>query len=800
MAGLNSTLAERTQGALRGRFEVEREIGRGGMATVFLARDPRHDRPVAVKVLHPDLAAAIGTDRFLREVRITARLSHPHILPLLDSGEGEGLLYYVMPFVEGESLRARLDRQGALPVQEALTIAREVADALGFAHGRGIVHRDIKPENILLDSGHALVADFGIARAFDEASVADRVTVTGIAVGTPLYMSPEQAEGRREVDARSDIYSLGRVLYEMLAGAPPFTGPTAHAILARRLSAPAPSVRLTRDSVPESLDATVQRALARSPGDRFQTTAELAQALALVAPGSDRAATPPAITTHPLVRAPSWGAAAIAITALVLALGIWAILGRDADQANGPGGSETASIAVLPFVNLSADAEHQYFADGLTDELITTLSRVKGFQVPSRTSSFAFKQADLDVREIGRRLDVRSVLEGTIRRGEGRVRVSVRLVSVSDGFQQWSNTYEEDAQDALQIQESIARAIVETLQGQLGSAAHAVTRGGTTDPEAYDLFLRALFFRQQSTEQGMLESVKHYRAALERAPDFARAHAALAEAYCIIGYYGFRPPSEVFTAAALAAREALRFDPELAAAHNALEYVALYYDWDWALADREFRRSIALDPNYGLVRQWYGNFLTAMGRFDKAEEEMRRSQALDAFRTMPRAVIGWVWFYKGDFERAVALLDSVIAVSPGSAVMHRWRAQALEMLGRYRDALAAYQRSVELSGEGGEFLAGLARGHALLGERAEAERLLARLAGERAVPTFEIAKVHLALGDRAGALSWLERAFEARSHSMVFLGVDPQLAPLRGDPRFEQLVTRMAFPTQVSGR
>ncbi|MBA3639612.1 MAG: serine/threonine protein kinase, partial [Acidobacteria bacterium] len=348
---MNSTLAERTQGALRGRFEVEREIGRGGMATVFLARDPRHDRPVAVKVLHPDLAAAIGTDRFLREVRITARLSHPHILPLLDSGEGEGLLYYVMPFVEGESLRARLDRQGALPVQEALTIAREVADALGFAHGRGIVHRDIKPENILLDSGHALVADFGIARAFDEASVADRVTVTGIAVGTPLYMSPEQAEGRREVDARSDIYSLGCVLYEMLAGAPPFTGPTAHAILARRLSAPAPSVRLTRDSVPESLDATVQRALARSPGDRFQTTAELAQALALVAPGSDRAATPPAITTHPLVRAPSWGAAAaIAITALVLALGIWAIRGRDADQANGPGGTETASIAVLPFV------------------------------------------------------------------------------------------------------------------------------------------------------------------------------------------------------------------------------------------------------------------------------------------------------------------------------------------------------------------------------------------------------------------------------------------------------------------
>ncbi|MBA3559905.1 MAG: serine/threonine protein kinase [Gemmatimonadaceae bacterium] len=310
-----TNLTDRTRAALRDRYEVEREVGRGGMATVFLARDTRHDRPVAVKVLHPDLAASLGTERFLREVRTTARLSHPHILPLLDSGESDGLLYYVMPFVEGESLRARLERQGALPIPDALGIAREVADALGYAHGRGIVHRDVKPENILLESGHALVADFGIARAVGEAA-ADRVTATGLAVGTPQYMSPEQLEGRRDVDPRSDLYSLGCVVYEMLAGAPPFSGPTTHAILARRLTEPAPSVRKERDTVPATLDAAVQRALARTPADRFQTAAELAVALDLGASSA-----PPGARVGR--RQNSWWLGALAAAVALIAVLAW---------------------------------------------------------------------------------------------------------------------------------------------------------------------------------------------------------------------------------------------------------------------------------------------------------------------------------------------------------------------------------------------------------------------------------------------------------------------------------------------
>ena len=528
-----TNLTDRARAALQGRYEIEREVGHGGMATVFLAHDPRHDRPVAVKVLHPDLAASIGAERFLREVRITAQLSQPHILPLLDSGESDGLLYYVMPFVQGETLRARMDRQHELPIVDALAITREVADALGYAHGRGVVHRDIKPENILLESGHALVADFGIARAVNEA-VPDRLTATGFAVGSPRYMSPEQSEGQRDVDARSDLYSLGCVLYEMLAGTPLFSGRTTQAIMARRFTEPAPSVRRTRESVSPALDAVVRRVLERTPADRYQTASELTSALATVG-----TATPPEPVA---VVARSRGrvaviAAGLAALLMIAAIGWWSVK-RPASPAAGGG---AVTIAVLPLVNLSADAEHQYFADGLTDELITSLSRVEGLQVASRTSSFAFQQQKLDVREIGRRLGVHSVLEGSVRRGDGRIRVSVQLVTVADGYQRWSQVYQREAEHALVIQEEIALAIVETLKGRLGSGQRAVARGGTTDPQAYDLYLRGLFFRQRRTEDGIRRAVGHFTEAVRRAPDFARAHMGLAESQAVLGFYEYEP-------------------------------------------------------------------------------------------------------------------------------------------------------------------------------------------------------------------------------------------------------------------
>lgn len=568
----------------------------------------------------------------------------------------------------------------------------------------------------------------------------------------------------------------------MLAGAPPFSGPTAQAIMARRFTEPAPSVRQARESVSPGLDAVVRRALERTPADRYQTAAELAVALAPVTE----------TLPEPVRRRSGWRFAAISVAlvaSIVGALAWWQVRRGATPSADG----SVATIAVLPFANMSADAEHQYFADGLTDELITSLSRVEGLQVASRTSSFAFKQQELDVREIGRKLDVHSVLEGSVRRGDGRIRVSVQLVTVADGYQRWSQAYERDAQHALVIQEEIAGAIVETLKGRLGSGKREAIRVGTTDPEAYDLYLRGLFFRQRSTEEGQRRAIEHFLAAVERAPDFARAHTALAEAYAITGYYKFGPAGEVFPAAARAASEALRLDPGLGAPHTTLGYVALYYDWNLPRAEQEFRRAIEKDSTYGMAHQWYANYLVAMGRFDEAERETRRAQMLDPFRIIPKAVLGWVWLHKGDYARAATQLRSTLELDSTSAMAQLWNAQTLEMMGRTDESLAAFQRAVALSGEGAIFVAALARLHAIRGERAEAERLLKGLESGRNAPAFEIAKVYEALGRRAETFRWLERAYEQRSHSMVFLRVDPQFATLRKDPEFERIAKRVGL-------
>lgn len=752
------------------------------MATVFLARDPRHDRPVAVKVLHPDLTASIGAERFLREVRITARLSHPHILPLLDSGEANGMLYYVMPFVDGESLRARLERVGALSVSEALTLAREVADALSYAHARGIVHRDVKPENILLESGHALVADFGIARVVDDT---DRVTATGLALGTPHYMSPEQLEGQREVDPRSDLYSLGCVVYEMLAGAPPFGGPTVHAVWARRLTEPAPSLRLVRDTIPPVLDAAVTRSLARTPADRFQTASEMAIALD---PSALMLTSNPTEVLQARRRTPSWWPTAIGAVALV-ALSIGVFLWR-----RGGGASETpasAAIAVLPFENVGSDTADAYFAEGLTDELISSLSVVEGLRVASRTSSFAVKQQNLDVKEIGRKLGVQSVIEGSVRRGGGRVRVSARLISVADGYQLWSQPYDRDANDALKIQEEIAGAIVEKLRGRLTDRQRAAVRGGTTDPEAYELYLKGRFFRYRRSEDALRRSIEYFSEAVKRAPDFSRAHAGLAESYAVLGFYDVEPPRVAFPAAVRAANTALRLDPDFGGPHATLGYSALYFDWDWSRAEAEFRKAIALDPGYATAHQWYANFLTARGRFAEAEAAMRQAITLDPLAIIGNAALGWVLMHAGEYQRAIAQFAIARELDSTFALTELWRGQALEDLRRFDEAEAALRRSVELSNDGSIYLAALARTLALQGKRADAERLLVRIERLRTVPSYEVAKIHLALGKRDAALRWLERAHDERSHSMAFLRVDPQLADVRDEPRFKTLITKV---------
>ena len=764
MAGFPTAL----ETGLAGHYRLERELGRGGMARVYLAHDLKHDRPVALKVLNPELSAALGPQRFLREVRTVARLQHPNILPVHDSGEvgddavaGEGaaVLWYSMPYVEGESLRDRLRREIQLPIGEAVAIACEVAEALDYAHGRGVLHRDIKPENILLSQGHALVADFGIACALGAdgpAPTDERLTGTGLTLGTPAYMSPEQATGADRLDARSDVYSLGCALFEMLAGEPPFTGPTAQAVIAKRFTEMVPSTRRGGRVVPEELDRIVLRALAPVPADRFPSAAAFAEAL--------RAG-------HPWIH-------------------------RATERQQTPRGVEP-SVAVLPFANLSPSPDHEFFADGMTDELINALAKVPGLHVVSRTSCFAFKGRPEDAREIGRRLQVRTVLEGSVRRAGQRLRVSTQLINVADGFLLWSESFDRETEDIFAIQDEIARAIGGALRVRLLHPGRETrVKPPTDDLEAYGLYLKGRHFWNRRTEQDLRRGMEYFEQALARDPGFALAHAGMADSWVLLGFYSAGPPGEVFPRAKRAAHEALALEPGLAEAHPSLAYAAMYYDWDWSEAERTFRRAIELHPGYATAHQWYGNFLSVHGRTEECIREFERALTLDPLSALKHSALGWGYYFSRQYQRAVEECRRGIELEPGNMVAHAWLALGLEALGRRDEAVTCAEETARLSGGGVSSLGFLGHAYAVAGRSGEARGVLLelmRLSETRYVSQYDIALIHLGLGEPDLAIEWLERGYAERDHQTVFLKVDPRLDTLRERRDFGRLLERMRF-------
>src|SRR6266571_3222910 len=516
-------LLPRLRTGLAARYRVERELARGRMATVFLAHDLKHRRPVAIKVLHPELAAAVGTTRFLREIGFAAQLHHPHIVPLHDSGEQDGLPYFVMPYVEGESLRDRLEREPQLPVPEALRIADDVAKALGYAHTLGVVHRDIKPENILLENGHALVADFGIARAISAAG-SDRLTETGIALGTPAYMSPEQGAEDGQVDGRSDVYALGCVVYEMLAGAPPFTGPTAQAILARHAVDPVAPIRTVRNTVSAGVERAVLKALAKVPADRHAGAAEFAQALAASS-----------LEPKPAVRGARSRSVMVALAAglpAVVALLIGFNVGgwRQHLWAKS-GGTWLRSVAVLPLDNLSGDTTQDAFADGMTTALITDLGRIRTLRVISKRSVMPFKTTALPARVIGESLHVDALLEGGVERVGDRFRVDLELLDAASGSQLWADRFEDTTQNRFAVQDAAARGVLSALKLPVtATEARTLRTPPTSNLEAYDLFLRGKIRVRHEIRRDDCIAIARFQGAVALDPSFAVAQAWLARA------------------------------------------------------------------------------------------------------------------------------------------------------------------------------------------------------------------------------------------------------------------------------
>ena len=741
--------------ALADRYRVTREVARGGMATVYAAEDLRHGRTVAIKVLRAGAGGRGMSERFLREVQIAARLAHPQIVPLYDSGECDGFLYYVMPYLPGESLRERLEREGRLPIADAVRVGREVASALDYAHRSGVLHRDIKPENILLHEGEAMVADFGVGRALSAAFAGrDGISEPGMAIGTPSYMSPEQASADEEIDGRSDIYSLACVVYEMLAGRPPFAGTNPRQTMARHVVEPPPAVRALRPEAPVALEQALLRALAKSPGDRFPTAGEFARALE----GS------------PLVTGVFAGVAP-------------------------PGGTDRRAIAVLPFVNASPDADTEYFTDGMTDELIDALTKVEGLHVASRTSVFALKGRQTDVRTLGALLGVAVVLEGSVRKSGPRLRIAARLTDVRDGRHLWSQRFDRDVADVFAVQDEIAGTIVATLRATLlGDIGDPTPRRYTADLAAYNLYLKGRYSWNKRTSEAIAEGVRYFEEAIARDESYALAYTGLADCFALQLDYRGVPVAEGMRRAKEFALRALALDETLAEAHTSLGWVLFIYDWDWEAAAREFRRALELNPRYATARQWFSWSLMAQGRVEEAVAEGRIAAELDPASVSIRRSLGWLLYYARQYEAAAEQLRRAVELNPTAEETHRVLGLVRLQQGKLDEAEVAFREAIALSTELAYARAGLAYACARTGRTAEARAILDHLyreAKERYVSPVTFVTVHLGLGDTDQAFAWLERAREERRGWLCYLKVEPLLDEVRGDPRFGKLLEVM---------
>ncbi len=638
-----------------GRYALERELGRGGMATVYLAWDLRHKRRVAIKVVRPELAAVLGPERFLREIEITAQLNHPHILPLLDSGDAGGFLYYAMPYAEGESLRGRLNREKQLPIEDAIAIAREVADALDYAHRHGVVHRDIKPENVLLQERHAVVADFGIARAISLAG-GEKLTATGVAVGTPEYMSPEQASGRGELDGRSDIYALGCVLHEMLAGQPPFTGATAEAVLRQHLTVNPPAMSGIRAGVPARMARAVERCLAKSAADRFATAAELARELAGSGQGGTTAGGPVRLTRR---------LALGVLAAAVLATAWWALRGAHV-PARGPEFPRTA-VAVLPFQNLSADAPGTTFAGGLHEELLTQLAHVAALKVISRTSVMGYAGTTKPLKEIARELGVGSIVEGSVQVEGARLRVNVQLIDATTDEHRWAERYDRTLDDAFAIQSDVAQQIVAAVGATLSDPErHRLAAAPTENAEAYRFYLQGRGYHNRATvaRQNLEFAEQLYERALALDPDFALAHAALSHVHGAMYWYKYDPSPARATRQREEAETALRLAADLPEAHVAMGLAHYWGRRDYRRALEEFAIALKALPNDDGLWARIGYVHRRLGNWDEALKAQARAAELNPRAANTISELGSTYRAMHRYADAVRAYDRALSLAP----------------------------------------------------------------------------------------------------------------------------------------
>jgi serine/threonine protein kinase/tetratricopeptide (TPR) repeat protein len=795
-------------GQQMGSYKILSLLGSGGMGEVYLARDSRLDRTVALKILPAQ--AASDQDRmrrFIREARAASALKHPNVTHIYEIGESEGIHFIAMEYVEGKTLAARISGR-PLEAAEIVEIGLQVADALDDAHSKGITHRDIKPANLMLTRrGEVKVLDFGLAKmthpegqnvSSDLSTVVS--TATGMVMGTVQYMSPEQMLGQ-EVDQRTDIFSLGVVLYEMATGTLPFKGDTgtalSDAILHKQPTAPG----RVNPELPIDLERIILRALEKDRELRYQTAADVRidlQRLKREINFARVAVSPEALQTKG--RLPRWWplAAVGTLLALLVVLATLNVGGwRDRLWPRAaPGAIE--SLAVLPLENLSRDPEQEYFAEGMTDELITSLAKISALRVISRTSVMRYKGTNKPLPEIARGLDVDGIIEGSTLRADGRVRITAKLIQAKTERLLWANSYERHQRDVLALQGEVAQAIANEIKVKLTPQEQArLSSTHPLNPEAYEAYLKGRYEWNRRTEEGLRKSLEYFHQAIAAEPSYAAAYSGLADSYSMLWDNGFLGSDECIPKARAAALKAIEIDDNLAEAHVSLAMVMGSYDWNWTAAEKEYRRAIELNPNYATAHHWYAGHLAQMGHHVEALEEIRKARQLDPLSPRINAVVGLHLYWARQYDLALEELNKALELNRNDPLTHNILGVVYLQKGKNREAIAELLRANQLIGEKGLPLLDLAYAYAFVGERDEARKMLEKLerqAKRTYVSPTGIGLIYAVLGERQQAFAWLERAYEQRDYSLLELKVDPIFDPLRSDPRFQDLLRRVGLP------
>jgi serine/threonine-protein kinase len=787
------------------------------MSTVFVARDNALGRTVVVKVLPYELAASVSVERFKREIMLSAALQHPHIVPVLSAGEADGLPFFIMPFVEGESLRARLGR-GPLSVREAVSILKDVARALVYAHGRGVIHRDIKPDNILLSGGSATVTDFGVAKAISASREKERlaapgrtgtITMVGTSIGTPAYMAPEQAAGDPNTDNRADLYALGIVGYEMLVGTPPFHGRAPQQLLAAQLTEPPPQIGSRRYDVPAALAALIMKLLEKDPNNRPKQAADVTRALEdpTVVSGTYVSATMPRAGRP---RRLLWALTGAGILASVAAGGAWYNKQKSGDA---PSTTEPApalavasskSIAVMPLVNLSRDTSDAYFAAGMSAEVSSALSRIPGLRVATNDRSGADQLTS--PAEIGKALNVNMVLMGTVQRDKTRLRVTARLVNTSDGFTVWSDMFEREAKDVFAVQDEISNAIIAAISPELVAAPVAASESsadkhGTNDLQAYDLYLRGHYFFDKRGEVGLRRALDYYEQAARKDSMFARAFAGIANVYAVLPLYANIRTDSVMPIALAAANHAVRLDSTLADAFAA-RAALLQLDWKFADAEKDYVRALKLDPNSSSIHQWYGELLLLNGRMRDAQTQLRRATELDRLSPIAFGSYGLGLAASRRPDSAIVAGKRAVELDSTLIVTRFMLGTVYLQAGKLAEANVQLNAAAQLDSTSVPAMSLLGYAYAKGGNQARAMQIAKTLEsgiGKTSGAAAGAARVYIGLGDLAKAQSLLERA--VTEHDVFFSSeslVETFFDPIRGTPAFAALVKRVGLDDRVT--